>query len=249
MDRAQYEKRLVELHAKRMRSTMGRVFAQYVAEHSEPDRRFDALYLDGLLLTGTSPAPLRRRDRFRRLLQELEPALGLAGRIAECGCFRGLSSYLICSRLRERDPRFDGSGYEIYDSFEGLSAPQAEDQLAADAQANIRHSMKAGMFAFPLEAVRHALREFPAISYGPGWIPQAFPAQMQPYRFVHVDVDLYQPTRASLEYFWPRLVSGGVIVCDDYNWGGARRAVDEFAAAAGAALTATETAQAVLRKA
>lgn len=248
MNRGQYEERLVELHRRGMRSTMARAFAQYIAELGTPDARFDALYIAGLFVTGTSPAPLRRRDRFRRLLQELEPALGLAGSIAECGCFRGLSSYLICTRLRERDARFDGSGFEIYDSFEGLSAPQAEDQLAADAEANVRHSMKAGMFAFPLEAVQHALREFPGVRYGRGWIPDAFPAEERRYRFVHVDVDLYQPTRASLEYFWPRLVPGGVIVCDDYNWGGARRAVDEFAAAAGVVPRATETAQAVLGK-
>jgi len=68
MDRkAEYEARLVELHAKGMRGRMARVFGQYVAEFSEPDRAFDALYLDGLFATGTPPRPLRRRERFRRL--------------------------------------------------------------------------------------------------------------------------------------------------------------------------------------
>jgi O-methyltransferase len=248
MERAQYEKRLVELHGKRMRSTMSRVFARYVAEHSEPDRRFDALYVDGLLATGTSPAPLRRRDRFRRLLQELEPALALKGRVAECGCFRGLSSFLVCSRLRERESGFDGDGYEIYDSFQGLSEPRAEDAASAGMDRGVLRTMKAGSFGFPLEEVRRALSAFPRIRYGAGWIPDAFPQDEGRYRFVHVDVDLYQPTKASLEYFWPRLVPGGVIVCDDYNWDGAKRAVDEFTEASGAAASITETTQAVLRK-
>src|SRR5688572_31529904 len=47
------------------------------------------------------------------------------------------------------------------------------------------------------------------------------------------DVDVYQPTRDSLEYFYPRLVTGGILVCDDYGWPGARKAVDDFRPACG----------------
>ena len=34
------------------------------------------------------------------------------------------------------------------------------------------------------------------------------------YRFVHVDTDLYGPTKACLEYFAPRMVPGGVFVLE-----------------------------------
>jgi hypothetical protein len=37
------------------------------------------------------------------------------------------------------------------------------------------------------------------------------------YRFVHIDVVLYDPTLASLEHFYPRLVPGGIIVVDDHG--------------------------------
>jgi len=50
---------------------------------------------------------------------------------------------------------------------------------------------------------------------------------------VHVDVDLFEPTAARLEFFYPRLVSGGMIVCDDYGFTtcpGARKACDDFCA-------------------
>ena len=49
--------------------------------------------------------------------------------------------------------------------------------------------------------------------------------------FVHIDVDLYQPTLDSLEFFYPRLHKGGVIVIDDYGYTqfpGAKKSVDEF---------------------
>jgi hypothetical protein len=34
---------------------------------------------------------------------------------------------------------------------------------------------------------------------------------------VHLDTDLYRPTKACLEYFGSRLVSGGVAIVDDYE--------------------------------
>ena len=242
------EDRLYEYYVKRMRSRVRSLFAEYVARYSEPDPRFDEAYIEGLFLTGTPPKPMRRRDRFRRLLQEFEPTLTLEGRVAECGCASGLSSFLLCSRLRRHEARFDGDGYEIYDSFQGLSEPQAEDTLAPDADPVVALSLHAGKFAFPIERVQHALAAFPRVRYGPGWIPEAFPSDDRRYRFAHVDVDLYQPTKASFEYFWSRLVPGGVIVCDDYNWSGAKRAVEEFAASVGASFTVTPSAQAVFTK-
>ena len=46
---------------------------------------------------------------------------------------------------------------------------------------------------------------------------------------LHLDMDVYEPTRAALELLWDRLVKGGIVVVDDYNAvGGATRAVDEF---------------------
>ena len=45
-----------------------------------------------------------------------------------------------------------------------------------------------------------------------------------------MDVDLYNPTKAGLEFFYPRLASGGVIIIHDYNpdWPGIMKAVDDF---------------------
>lgn len=243
-----YEARLADLFAKGMRGTMTRLFGRYVAEFTEPDAQFDALYIEGLFVTGTSPAPLRRRDRFRSLLREFGRTLALEGCVAECGCFRGLSSFLLCSQLRRHDARFDGSGYEIYDSFCGLSDPQPEDAPTAHSDEIAVGSLRPRYFAFPLEGVQRSLAAFPGIIYGPGWIPEAFPADEHRYRFVHVDVDLYQPTKASLEHFWPRIVPKGVMVCDDYNWDGARRAVEEFAAASGSRFSVTGHHQAVFTK-
>jgi len=62
-----------------------------------------------------------------------------------------------------------------------------------------------------LKRTKRTLSEFPDIQYNVGWIPKVFEnIPERKYRFVHIDVDLYEPTYASVEYFYPRLVSGGV---------------------------------------
>jgi len=225
-----------------------RLFGQYV-ENGAPacDAAYDEIYRDGLLATGTSPVPLQRRERFHSLAQLFRQTLPLQGRVAECGCFRGLSSYVLCRVLKLADARFDGRGYRIFDSFQGLSEPRLEDAIDdSDPQADkLRQMTRRGQFTAPLEVVRESLRDFPGIEFFPGWIPEAFPDEPEArYRFVHVDVDVHQPTRDSLEYFYPRLVTGGILVCDDYGWPGARKAIDDFSARTGARFITTPHLQA-----
>jgi hypothetical protein len=133
-----------------------------------------------------------------------------------------------------------------------LSAPGPEDVIAEDDGSSeagrLRKMTRPGHFAAKLEDVKEALAEFPGIEFHPGWIPQSFVGQpKRRYRFVHVDVDLYDPTRACFEYFWPRLIPGGLMVCDDFVWPGSRRAVEEFGNGA-AMWQVTPQQQAVFRK-
>ena len=51
------------------------------------------------------------------------------------------------------------------------------------------------------------------------------------FSFLHIDVDLYEPTRDSIAFFYPRMNVGGVIICDDYGFAtcpGATKAIDEY---------------------
>ena len=54
---------------------------------------------------------------------------------------------------------------------------------------------------------------------------------IQKFCFAHVDVDIYQSYKDTYQFLWPRIVSGGVIICgDDYArpWlKGAKLAIDE----------------------
>ena len=221
----------------------------------ESDPVFNGIYDAGLVATQTpdppKPAYSKRRERFYNLAQLFLQAQPLTGAIAECGCWKGLSSYMLCHYLRRAHPEFQGEGYHIFDSFAGLSEPAREDLLSSGT-AGASATSPAGTFASTQDAVQAGLHEFSAIEYHPGWLPESLgPLPERSYRFVHVDVDLYEPSKGSLEYFYPRLVPGGLLVSDDYgslHWPGAKKAVDEFCAAYGAPLLTVSTGQAIIWK-
>jgi hypothetical protein len=46
---------------------------------------------------------------------------------------------------------------------------------------------------------------------------------------LRLDTDWYESTKKELEVLFPRLVSGGVCIIDDYgHWSGSKKAVDEY---------------------
>ena len=151
----------------------------------------------------------------------------LPGDTAECGVFEGATSFQIC-RTREKKKDFL---HHCFDSFEGLSDPTVDDKVTDDRA----YTWKKSDLTCSLPRTKKKLERFESIvQYHPGWIPERFPeVEGRQFSLVHIDVDLYEPTLASLEFFYPRLVPVGMIVCDDYGstWcPGAKKACDEFCA-------------------
>jgi len=214
-----------------IRSSVGRLAVRLGVDRMIPpdehllftqDREFHDIYARALQASGSYDAK-RRKSRNYNMIGMLALTRNLEGEVAEAGCYKGMSSFLICHYLKKADAGFTGKGFGIFDSFEGLSAPAAEDGDIG------RHK---GRYASTLEHVARTLSEFPDIAFHKGWIPDCFPDDAAVrYRFVHIDVDLYQPIMDCLAYFWPRMTRGGIIAFDDYgsmSFPGAKKAVDEF---------------------
>jgi O-methyltransferase len=146
-------------------------------------------------------------DRKWMVYQLLRLVAHVPGDTAECGVFRGATSYLIC-----RANQYSRAGTKIHyliDSFEGLSKPGPGDGT----------HWAEGDMKCELESVQTALSDFHDVAFHRGWIPEVFrKIDNQKFSFVHIDVDLAEPTRASLAFFYPRMEAGGVIVCDDYGF-------------------------------
>lgn len=156
-------------------------------------------------------------DRRWMVSQLTKLVESVPGDTAECGVLAGSSSYLICRGL-------PGRNHYMFDSFDGLSEPDASDGSY----------FEKNDLSYGVEALRENLKEFPNASIHKGWIPERFKdIESKRFAFVHIDVQLYQPTLDSFEFFYPRMNKGGIILCDDYGFGtcpGAKQAVDEFLA-------------------
>ena len=149
---------------------------------------------------------------------------------AECGCWSGHSTYIISKILKEFN--FKNKFY-IFDSFEGgLSDLIEEDQNLLKKMSKKEIEEQKNYCQSSEVHVKSILKDFEFIKIFKGWIPEKFHhIDEQRFQFVHLDVDLYEPTRDSLNFFYPRLAEGGMMVCDDYNFStfpGAKKAWDEY---------------------
>lgn len=158
-------------------------------------------------------------DRRWDLSQLLRLTTGIEGDMVECGSYQGAAASLMADLCQKT-----GRHLHLFDSFEGLSAP-------ADCDGN--HWKKNALTA--AEEMLHQNLAPYAGSYTTykGWIPDRFCDFSAQLAFLHLDVDLYQPTKDSIEFFYPRMVAGAVCICDDYGstlCPGAKLAMDEFLA-------------------
>lgn len=164
------------------------------------------------------PQVRSRRFFLKEMLKLVE---NVPGDTAEAGALYGSSSAII---LRANKASQHPKMHHIFDSFQGLSQPHFRDgnywsrgDLAVD---------ESGLLLEPSDG---------NFTVHKGWIPQRFPeVEGRSFSFLHVDVDLYDPTKATLTFFLPLMSRGGVIVIDDYGSSrcpGATRAVNEIVSA------------------
>ena len=204
--------------------------------------------------TGT-PLPnwkaFQRLDRLWKLLCYMRYAQGRTseGRFCECGVFLGFSALAMSKVMTDEEKTFPSRELWLIDSFEGLSEPSDQDRVDHNGTPVTTPSMVKGHFAVPLEYVQQRLGSFSNIRLQKGWIPEVFASLPDgKWAFVHIDVDLYEPILASLEYFYPRLVPSAVVINDDFGsnlYPGAAKAWVEFFQRVGKGYAVLDSGQAV----
>jgi len=143
-------------------------------------------------------------------------ALHLPGEFWECGVYRGGTARLLALVLSQ-----DLRTLRLFDTFEGMppTSPNRDWHRAGDFSDTSSQSVS------NLVAYANAV-------YHKGRIPETFRnLDAMEIALAHVDVDLYQSVLDCCSFIYPRLLSGGSLVFDDYGWptcAGAKAAVDEF---------------------
>jgi O-methyltransferase len=150
--------------------------------------------------------------------------------IAEAGVFRGGGSYFIASLAQEW---FGKDRIQLFcvDTFEGHDERDITNGMAGGGDAKHRAGSKFRKTSY--ESVRDYLSGFPFVLVLKSRIQDCAEDTMAglQFDFVHLDMDIHQPTRFALDFFGARMKPGAVILVDDYGFTscpGAKRAVDEY---------------------
>jgi O-methyltransferase len=169
---------------------------------------------------GVEPYTLVPPERCYMLLTLARNAVNLPGDFAECGVWKGGTALLLARILNNRTAKT----LYLFDSFQGL--PEVDREKDPWFQ-------KGHYSAGSVIEVEELLRDYQCIvNIRSGWIPKTFEGlENRHYAFVHIDVDIYQSNLDCCKYFYPRMVSGGMMLFDEYAFAaaaGEKQAVDEF---------------------
>lgn len=147
---------------------------------------------------------------------------GLGGACAEAGVYQGRFAAYI-------NEFFHDKKLYLFDTFEGFSSKD----IVADRN-NGYTIENCGRFGdTSVDGVLNRMMYKGNCIIKKGWFPETTQGLDETFCFVSLDMDLYQPIKAGLEYFYPRLLKGGYIFIHDCNIGhssykGARVALQEF---------------------
>lgn len=186
------------------------------------------MYLDKaqpLEQADAGPADHVRNTAFHLAARQIRDR-GIAGAVAELGVYKGDQARLI-NRL------FPDRALYLFDTFSGFS----DRDLGAENAGNFSSAIVGDFVDTSIELVESKLPHRDQAKFFPGFFPETAEGIEETFAFVSLDVDLYDPTRAGLDWFYDRLSPGGYIFVHDYNnrrYMGVRKAVDEFVEATGA---------------
>ncbi len=160
----------------------------------------------------------------------------ISGAIVECGVWKGGSVAAMLSRLMDNNDKT--RKVFLFDTFAGMTAPTAFDKKGSvNVVKKFEDCQKSDHNEWcysPLTTVKEtiSMTGYPNsnISYVQGDVLKTLPeTNTGEIALLRLDTDWYESTKCEMEYLFPKVVHGGVIIIDDYGaWEGARKAVDEY---------------------
>lgn len=164
----------------------------------------------------------------------------IAGDFVECGVYLGASIISIIRTLQ----RLGVTDRDIwlYDTFEGMPEPQAVDVFYADGPEGAREFwdkikredggsdwVRAEVSAVQSN-IAHVTYPAERMHFVKGLVEDTIPATMpDKIALLRLDTDFYSSTKHEFVHLYPRVVSGGVVIIDDYGgYRGSQKATDEY---------------------
>ncbi len=171
----------------------------------------------------------------------------IEGCIVECGVESGNFEYIWINELMKNNSVRD---IYLYDTFGGLVEPSEYDYTCKDAKLyqmnkdEVYNTWKSyiinesvnGWCYTPLDKVKHRLNStgYPEnkLHYVVGDVMTTLKDKStipEKIAILRLDTDWYESSKYELEQMYDNVVTGGVIIFDDYyHWDGQRKATDDF---------------------
>lgn len=205
-----------------------------------PGIKFPADYDDGAkdIIRAVKPYSMTSPERLNAFILATRHIVkhNIPGSIVECGVWRG-GSMQACAKTLLAEGVEDRELY-LFDTFEGMTPPTDEDKRldgkSAQELLDIQGKDRPIWAVATLDDVKSGFEKVPypaeRIHYVQGKVEDTVPGEApEQISILRLDTDWYASTKHELEHLYSRLVSGGVLLIDDYGyWQGSRQAVDEF---------------------
>jgi hypothetical protein len=171
-------------------------------------------------------------------------ALHLPGDFVECGVNTGILSLAICNYIRFNET---GRSFYLYDTFKGIP----EEQMLPSERPG-RSMENESLYEECFETARRNFAPFPKARLIRGMVPDTLTqVAIEKVCYLSIDMNIAYPEIAAIEYFWDKLVSGAIVLLDDYGWAAyyeQQLAWDAFASRKGVAIATLPTGQGLLIK-
>lgn len=160
------------------------------------------------------PETLLDLNRITIIMNLLVQTRRLDGSIAEVGVYKGGVAYYL-NKLSHGKPVY------LFDTFEGIPMSGEHDRHVVGDFSDTSFEEVSEYFV-GCNNVKVIKGLFPDSAVG--IIPES-----EKFSLVHLDADQYQSTLDSLNFFYPKIEVGGVMICDDYKFlKGVDEAIAEF---------------------
>lgn len=161
-----------------------------------------------------------RSATLHRLAERIK-SLQIPGSVAELGVYKGDIAWQL-------NILFPNRKLILFDTFEGFDKKDIETEFIQD----YSHAKEGDFADTSIDYVRQRMFYPLQVCFRKGYFPEtSIGLENERYSLVSLDADLYEPILSGLEYFYPRLNKGGMILLHDYNnsrFRGAKQAVADY---------------------
>ena len=132
--------------------------------------------------------------------------------LVECGVADGLSAFFVLQEMESNKHKTKKYFMHLYDSWDDM---RKQDLVESEMSSLGTYKN------LDIDITKKNLHEFSDhLVYHPGYIPDSFkiePKNPESVMYLHIDLNSANATISALNFFFPKLVPGGVIIFDDYG--------------------------------